>query len=371
MNSIDESVMSRALALAERGRGHVEPNPMVGAVLVRDGGIIGEGWHQRFGDPHAEVNALAAAGAAARGATLYVTLEPCCHHGKTPPCTDAIIRAGVARVVAAMADPFPQVAGRGLAALRQAGIEVVAGVGETAARELNAPYVKLHATGQPYVIAKWAMTLDGRIATRKGDARWVSGEAARQRVHQLRGRVDAILIGIGTALADDPWLTARPPGPRTATRVVLDTRLRLPLASQLVQTARAAPLLVVHAEGVDGGARRALEADGCECLALPVANNQLLLTALLAEMGRRRWTNLLIEGGAGILGSFLDAGAIDEVWIFVAPKLIGGAAAKPVMAGKGVAAMAQAIPVRSWSVEAVGEDLLLRGRLTSGLPIDG
>ena len=357
--------MAVPLGLAERGRGYVEPNPMVGAILVRDGKIVGEGWHQRYGEPHAEVHALAAAGEAARGATLYVTLEPCCHHGKTPPCTDAIIRAGVSRVVAAMADPFPQVSGSGFDRLRQAGVDVLVGVGALAAAELNAPYLKLQATGQPYVIAKWAMTLDGRIATRLGDARWVSSEASRERVHQLRGRMDAILVGIGTALADDPWLTARPPGPRTATRVVLDTHLRLPLASQLVQTARTAPVLVVHGQGVDGGTRRALEAAGCECLAVPVDNNRLLLSALLTEMGRRRWTNLLVEGGAGILGSFLDAGAIDEVWVFVAPKLIGGVAAKPVIVGRGVAAMAQAIAVHNWSVEPIGEDVLLRGRLTT------
>jgi diaminohydroxyphosphoribosylaminopyrimidine deaminase / 5-amino-6-(5-phosphoribosylamino)uracil reductase len=364
MSSSDESLMARALELAARGRGHVEPNPMVGAVVVRGGQVAGEGWHERYGEAHAEVSALAAAGEASRGATLYVTLEPCCHHGKTPPCADAILRAGISRVVAAMADPFPQVAGRGFELLRQAGIEVALGIGEGAARELNAPYLKLLATGQPYVIAKWAMTLDGRIATRTGDARWVSGYASRHRVHELRGRVDAVLVGIGTALADDPWLTARPPGPRTATRVVLDSHLRLPLASQLVQTARTAPVLVVHGEGVDGAARRALEAAGCECFAVPADDNRLRLPALLAEMGGRRWTNLLIEGGAGILGSFLDAGAIDEVWVFVAPKLIGGAGAKPVMAGRGAAAMAQAIPVRNWSVEPIGDDVLLRGRLS-------
>src|SRR5262249_21486717 len=230
--------MRRALALAERGPGYVEPNPLVGAVLARDGLIVGEGWHQRFGEAHAEVIALAAAGAAARGATLYITLEPCCHHGKTPPCTDAVIRAGVARVVAAMADPFSQVSGQGAARLRAAGVAVDVGAAEAEARRLNAPYLKLLATGRPYGHANWAMTRAGKIATRTGDARGISGEASRGRAQELRGRVDAIVVGIGPVLADDPLLTARPPGPRTAARVILDSQGRLPTTSQLARTAR-------------------------------------------------------------------------------------------------------------------------------------
>src|SRR5437764_12544149 len=218
MTETDGQWMRRALELAERGRGYVEPNPLVGAVVVRDGRLVGAGWHQRYGQAHAEVNALAAAGEAARGATLYVTLEPCCHVGKTPPCTDAVIRAGVARVVAAMSDPFPQVAGRGAELLRQAGLAVEVGPCEAEARRLNAPYLKLLARGRPYVHAKWAMTLDGKIATRSGDSKWISNRASRQVVHDLRGRVDGIVVGAGTALADDPQLTARPPGPRTAVR---------------------------------------------------------------------------------------------------------------------------------------------------------
>src|SRR3954451_1208374 len=236
--------MPRALELAERGRGHVEPNPLVGAVIVRDGRVVGEGWHQRYGEAHAEVHALAAAGAAARGATLYVTLEPCCHHGKTPPCTDAVLRAGVGRVVASMLDPNPLVAGKGAERLRAAGVAVEIGVGEAEARRLNAPYLKLLRTGRPYVHLKWAMTLDGKICTRTGDSKWISNEASRRRVHELRGRVDAILVGVGTALADDPQLTARPRGPRTATRIVLDSRGRLPPTSLLAATARIVPTLV-------------------------------------------------------------------------------------------------------------------------------
>ncbi len=237
--------MTRALELAERGRGYVEPNPLVGAVVVRDGRMVGEGWHQRYGEAHAEVNALAAAGEAARGATLYVTLEPCCHHGKTPPCTDAILQAGVARVVAAMTDPFPEVAGKGLSILQAAGVTVVVGLGEKEARRLNAPYLKLLTTGRPYIHAKWAMMLDGKIATRTGDSKWISGEESRRRVHELRGRMDGIIVGIGTALADDPLLTVRPPGARVPTRIILDSHARLSPHSRLVQTAKEAPVMVV------------------------------------------------------------------------------------------------------------------------------
>src|ERR1700722_6779156 len=244
MSFADETWMRRGLELAERGRGCVEPNPLVGAVVVRDGQIVGEGWHQRYGEAHAEVNALAEAGRAAHGAPPSAPLEPCCHQGKTPPCTDAILRAGVGRVVAAMSDPFPEVAGKGADLLRKAGVPVEFGLCETAARRLNAPYLTLLAVGQPYVHAKWAMTLDGKIATRTGDSKWISNEASRRRAHELRGRMDAILVGVGTVLADDPQLTARPPGPRTACRIVLDSRGRLPSFANLVQTARTVPTLV-------------------------------------------------------------------------------------------------------------------------------
>src|SRR6516165_11597427 len=240
----DADFMARALELAERGRGYVEPNPLVGAVVVRDGKIIGEGWHQHYGEAHAEVYALAAAGEPAQGATLYVSLEPCCHHGKTPPCTDAVLRAGIRRVVAAMPDPFPAVAGKGAEQLRQAGVPVEFGVGETEARRLNAPYLKLLATGWPWVHAKWAMSLDGKIATRSGDSRWISNETSRRRVHELRGRMDAIIAGIGTVLADNPQLTARPPGPRTPARIVLDSQGRIPDDAIVVQSARITPTII-------------------------------------------------------------------------------------------------------------------------------
>jgi diaminohydroxyphosphoribosylaminopyrimidine deaminase/5-amino-6-(5-phosphoribosylamino)uracil reductase len=360
MAETDTAWMRRALELAERGRGHVEPNPLVGAVVVRDGRIVGEGWHQRFGQAHAEVHALAAAGASARGADLYVTLEPCCHHGKTPPCTDAVLRAGVRRVVAAMQDPFPAVAGKGSTLLQAAGVEIEGGLCEAEARRLNAPYLKLLSTGRPYVHAKWAMTLDGKIATRSGDSRWISNEESRCRVHQLRGRMDAIVAGIGTALADDPQLTARPPGPRTATRVVLDSQGRLPINGHLVSSARQTPVLVVAAapplEKVAD-----LRERGCEVLILAGTDGRVDVEALLAEMGRRRYTNVLVEGGAGVLGSFLDAGAIDEVHVFIAPRLAGGAAALTPVAGRGVEKIAGALRLTEWRFEDMAGDLYVRG----------
>jgi diaminohydroxyphosphoribosylaminopyrimidine deaminase/5-amino-6-(5-phosphoribosylamino)uracil reductase len=353
--------MRRALALAERGRGYVEPNPLVGAVLVRDGQVVGEGWHRRYGEAHAEVNALAAAGEGARGATLYVTLEPCCHHGKTPPCTDALLRAGVRRVVAALEDPFPQVAGKGAASLRAAGVAVEFGVLEAEARRLNAPYLKLLATGTPYVHAKWAMTLDGKIATRTGDSKWISGSESRALVHAQRGRMDAIVVGIGTVLADDPLLTARPPGPRTPVRVVLDSRGRLPVTSRLAATTGETPTLIVTAGEPPSERAVALRRAGCSLLGLPGEQGRPAITALLEELGRRRMTNVLVEGGADVLGSFVDAAAIDEVHVFVAPMLLGGAAAKTPVAGRGAEKVAEALRLTGWDVQTIGGDVLLHG----------
>jgi diaminohydroxyphosphoribosylaminopyrimidine deaminase/5-amino-6-(5-phosphoribosylamino)uracil reductase len=359
MTAPDDLWMRRALELAERGRGQVEPNPLVGAVVVRDGQLVGEGWHPRFGLAHAEVNALAAAGESARGATLYVTLEPCCHHGKTPPCTDAIVRAGVGRVVAAMQDPFPDVAGQGGALLKAAGVAFESGVCEAEARRLNAPYLKLLATGRPYVHAKWAMTLDGKIATRTGDSKWISNEASRRHVHELRGRMDAIVVGIGTVLADDPLLTARPPGPRTPARIVLDSQGRTPVTCRLARTARETPTIIATA----GAAAPGLRELGCELVCLPSSSGRVALPALLDELGRRRLTNVLVEGGSAVLGAFLDARAIDEVHVAIAPRLAGGAQALTPLGGRGADKIAEALSLVSCSVQALDGDLLLHGWL--------
>jgi diaminohydroxyphosphoribosylaminopyrimidine deaminase/5-amino-6-(5-phosphoribosylamino)uracil reductase len=354
----DESLMRRALELAERGRGFVEPNPLVGAVLVRDDQIVGEAWHQRFGAAHAEINAITAAGDAARGASLYVTLEPCCHFGKTPPCTDAILKAGIRRVVASMLDPFPAVSGQGISRLQAAGVDVSAGVCETESRRVNAPYLKLTTTGRPYVHAKWAMTLDGKIATRTGDSKWISNEASRRRTHELRGRMDAIVVGIGTVLADDPLLTARPPGPRTPTRIVLDSHGRTPLASQLVRTAREMPTLIATANT----AVEELKDAGCTILPLPSTDAQVSVPELLDELGRRRMTNILVEGGAGVLGAFLDQREIDEVHLFIATKLFGGAEALSPIGGRGVARIAEALSLDRCEVELSEGDIIIRAR---------
>jgi len=351
----DTAAMRRAIDLAGRGAGHVEPNPQVGAVVVAaDGTIVGEGWHTVFGGPHAEVAALAAAGPAARGATLCVTLEPCCHHGKTPPCTAAIIAAGIARVVIASGDPFPAVAGRGIAALRAAGIDVETGVLGADARRLIAPFCKLVETGMPWVIAKWAMSLDGRLAAPPGADRWISSAESRSLVHALRGRIDAIAVGIGTVLADDPLLTARPPGPRQPLRIVLDSAARLPLAAALVRTAREVPVLVAAGPAATADRVAALRAAGCEVWQAAADSRSEQLRELLAELGRRRLTNLMVEGGAAVLQTFFAAGAVDEIQAFVAPRVIGGdPAALPTL---------PAVP--ACDVEEValpGGDILLRG----------
>jgi diaminohydroxyphosphoribosylaminopyrimidine deaminase/5-amino-6-(5-phosphoribosylamino)uracil reductase len=357
--SDDERWMRQALALAERGRGAVEPNPLVGAVvLAPDGTIVGTGWHQAFGGPHAEVNAFAEAGQQAREGTLYVTLEPCCHHGKTPPCTDAVRRAGVRRVVVAMVDPFPKVAGGGIALLREAGIEVTVGVCEAEAQVLNAPYLKLITTGRPWVHLKWAMTLDGKIATRAGDSKWISSEESRRIAHELRGRMDAIIVGRGTVIADDPLLTARPPGPRVATRVILTSSGELPERCQLRTTAKQVPVLV-FTTAANKGKLAGWSADGCEIVAM----EQLSIDAVLLELGKRRMTNVLLEGGAGLLGSFLDAEVANEVHAFIAPIIVGGAKALSPVGGGGVEWLGDALRLKESKVQTLGTDIYITGRI--------
>jgi diaminohydroxyphosphoribosylaminopyrimidine deaminase/5-amino-6-(5-phosphoribosylamino)uracil reductase len=352
----DERWMWRALQLVERGRGHVEPNPLVGAVVVRDGVNVGEGWHEKFGGPHAEVNALAAAGDAARGATLYVTLEPCCHHGKTPPCTDAILRAGIQRVVAAMMDPFPEVAGKGIDRLRSAGVGVDVGQWDEVARDLNRPYLTLLRLGRPHVHAKWAMSLDGKIATRTGQSKWISGEASRRIVHELRGRMDAIIVGAGTVRADDPLLTARPPGPRTAARIILSGSGSLPTDCRLLQSVVEAPIILAVPDG-----RIADKPHGCQVLELPTRDGRPSVADLLAELGRRRMTNVLVEGGSAVFGSFRDAGLIDEVHVFVAPKLIGGKGALSPVGGMGLEGVNGGPAMTIMRSERVGDDVYVNG----------
>ncbi|MGO9599922.1 MAG: bifunctional diaminohydroxyphosphoribosylaminopyrimidine deaminase/5-amino-6-(5-phosphoribosylamino)uracil reductase RibD [Isosphaeraceae bacterium] len=362
MNTDDLAWMNLALAEAYRGRGAVEPNPLVGAVLVREGKLVGKGHHAHFGGPHAEVMALHDAGEAARGATLYVTLEPCCHHGKTPPCTDAIVSSGIKRVVAAIRDPFPRVHGSGLAILRSAGIDVDLGLHSEAAALINAPYLKRISTGLPYVTAKWAMTLDGKTAVASGNSKWISSPASRGLVHQLRGQMDAIAVGIGTVLADDPLLSARPPGPRTALRIVMDSKAVLPLSSQLVETVGQIPLLVATTSQAPPDRCEALRHRGCEVIVFGQGRHVPVLD-LLAELGRRDMTNLLVEGGGKVLGAFLEAGQVDAVDAFIAPILEGGDHPYTPARGTGAASMSVAARLQSVSFSEVDGDLRVRGIL--------
>ena len=358
--------MRRALRLAIRGRGRVEPNPMVGCVLVRRGRVIGEGWHRRFGGPHAERDALRRCNGSPRGATAYVTLEPCCHHGKTPPCTDALIEAGVSRVVAAVVDPFAAVRGRGIRTLREAGLRVDVGVCQAEAEALHAPFFKLRRTGRPWVILKWAQSLDGKIATHTGDSQWITGPAARREAHRLRGRVDAVLVGIGTVLTDDPDLTCRHVRPkRIATRIVLDGRLRIRRRAKLVRTARQTPVLIATTRTALRERRSTadwLGSAGCDVIALPGRRGRIDLPALLDELGRREITNVMVEGGGEVLGAFFDQGLADEALVFVAPKLIGGQRALDPLAGRGAASIADAVTLHHPVRRRVGDDVMLSFR---------
>jgi diaminohydroxyphosphoribosylaminopyrimidine deaminase/5-amino-6-(5-phosphoribosylamino)uracil reductase len=352
-----ERFMRLAVAEAERGQGRTSPNPAVGAVLVRDGRVVARGHHARAGGPHAEVVALVAAGARARGADLYTTLEPCDHFGKTPPCSRAVIAAGVRRVFVGSRDPNPEVNGRGVARLRRAGVEVVLDVLREACDRLNSPWFHYITTGRPYVTLKAAITLDGRIATRTGDARWVTGEAARAEVHRLRDRVDAVIVGAGTARADDPLLTTRLPGGggKDPLRVVLDSRLRLPRRLRLFHPASAAPTLVAHV--TDRAPRLGPGVEALRCRADRAG--RVDLEDLLARLGARGVTHALVEGGGEVHRAFLEAGLADEVLLHVAPKILGGGV--PWLSGDGPARMADALRLEGVEVRAAGEDLVVRG----------
>ena len=358
--------MRRALELARRGEGHVEPNPMVGCVIADGRQIIAEGWHQQFGGPHAEVVAIQAAGRLAAGTTLYVTLEPCCHHGKTPPCTDQIIAAHLARVVISRQDPYHEVQGQGILQLREAGLQVESGLLSAEASLVSAPYEKLIHQGRPWILAKWAMTLDGRIASRTGSSQWISGESSRALAHALRSRMDAILVGRHTVDQDDPLLTARPPGPRIATRIVVDSQASLSLDSQLVRTVDSAPVWVAVGHAAPEDRCRQLETAGCQVIRCQAASHAERLTQLLDELGQRRMTNLLVEGGGQLLGALFDQKSIDEVHVFVAPKLVGGEGARSPILGTGIESIDLARQIDQPVVQRCGEDIYIQGRVKSG-----
>jgi diaminohydroxyphosphoribosylaminopyrimidine deaminase / 5-amino-6-(5-phosphoribosylamino)uracil reductase len=363
----DELHLMRAIELAERARGRTSPNPLVGAVVVKDGRVIGEGWHEEAGLPHAEREALAACTEDPTGATMYVSLEPCCHHGRTPPCTEAIVEAGIKRVVVASDDPSEHASGRGLGILRDDGIRVdmAAGAPAHAARLLNQPFRKMAKTARPHVLFKSAMTLDGKVATSSGDSQWISGEQSRAMSHRWRAEVDAVAVGIGTALADDPLLTARIEGvARQPARVVFDSEARLPAASQLVRTAHEVPLYVVCSRGASRASTDALEAAGAEVIVAPGENEGARVRSALSELGARGIQSLLLEGGPHLAGAFLDAGEIDEVRLFVAPMLVGGRHARVPLEGQGVEAIDAARRALTCEVERVHDDVLIRARMT-------
>ena len=359
----DEPWMKLALELAARGRGFVEPNPMVGAVVVQQNEVVGLGWHEKFGGHHAEINALNQAGNNAKGSTLYVTLEPCCHHGKTPPCVESIIRAGVSEVVFAMEDPNPLVAGKGLQKLQEQGIKVSKSLLEKDARFLNAPFIKSFTVGKPFVIAKWAMTLDGKIATYTGESKWISNPEARKIVHELRGRVDGILVGIGTVLKDDPMLTVRPAGARTPLRIILDPSAKLPLDCQLFKTAQTVPVLMVVSKAADPHKVKLLKTHGIGVLIIDSDKPEIILNELLEYLGSMNHHNLLVEGGSTVLGHFWDQNLIDECHIFVGTKIIGGGKALSPISGIGFQKIPVTTQFEATSLKILDDNFYFQGRL--------
>jgi diaminohydroxyphosphoribosylaminopyrimidine deaminase/5-amino-6-(5-phosphoribosylamino)uracil reductase len=357
----DRRNMRLALDLARRGAGRTAPNPMVGAVLVRAGRVVGRGWHRRAGGPHAEIAALRQAGARARGATLYVNLEPCAHFGRTPPCADALIAAGVREVVAALRDPDPRVRGRGFRKLRSAGVQVRVGCGRRDAAALNAAFLRAAATGMPFVTLKAGMSLDGRIATRARRSRWITSEPARAQARRLRGRHDAVLVGVGTVLADDPRLTAgRGAGPA---RVVLDAALRTPPTARLLRT-RGGPVVILTRPGAPRVRRARLERAGAAVVEVKGGRDgRVSLRAALREMARRGVRSVLVEGGSEVLGAALDGRIGDAVTLFVAPRLLGGRGALPAFGGEGAAAPGRAARLDRVEIAPLGRDLVVHGRL--------
>ncbi len=350
--------MLRAVSLAERGVGFVNPNPLVGCVIVRDGCVIGEGWHERYGELHAERNALKNCTEDPRGAAMYVTLEPCCHYGKNPPCAEAVIAAGISRVVVGSDDPNPLVAGKGLQQLRDAGITVEKGICKAECDKLNRIFFHYITTGTPYCILKTAMTADGKIATRTGKSQWITCEASRRHVHETRKRVAAIMCGIGTVLADDPILNCRTEHPSHPVRIICDSRLRLPLTSRIVQTARDIPAIVAACEP-NPEKQAQLEKAGVQVLMLPSENGHVSLNVLMHVLGEMHLDSVLIEGGAELHEAALHAGIVQQVQIYIAPKIFGGKEAKTAVTGIGIDEISDAYQLSSPEITRIGDDILL------------
>ncbi len=359
----DETYMNLALELARKASGRTSPNPLVGAVLVRQGRVLAEGFHRKAGTAHAEAVALRRAGPQARGATLYVTLEPCCHTEKrTPPCAQAVIRAGVKRVVVAMKDPNPKVSGRGLRMLKEAGVEVRSGVLAEEARLMNRWFIHYMKTGRPYVTLKVAQTVDGRIATASGESKWITGPSARRAGHRLRAESDAIMVGIGTVRADDPSLTCRISGGRNPVRIIVDGRLEIRPEARVLDTREAATWIATCVPE-DHPARAALEARGAEVIHVPGRNGKLDLQSLMNTLGQRQITSLLLEGGSSLNAACLAAGVVQRAVFFIAPKILGGRNGLPSVGGPDPLKLEEAIPLKSTRLSRVGRDLVIEADL--------
>ncbi len=358
----DLTYMKLALTLAEKGIGWTSPNPMVGAVIVKDGRIIGQGYHKCHGKLHAERDALASCTESPKGATMYVTLEPCCHQGKQPPCTEAILEAGITRVVVGSPDPNPLVAGKGIQILKEHGVFITQFVLEEECQALNQIFFHYIQTKRPYVTMKYAMTLDGKIATRTGASKWITGEAARNHVQQQRHRHRAIMVGIGTVLADDPLLTCRIEGSRSPVRIVCDSQLQTPLSSQLVTTALAFPTILATCCG-DPLRKEAYEKKGCQVLTLPGQNGRVNLTELMGVLGAMEIDSILLEGGSSLHWSALESGIVQKALVYVAPKIFGGDTAKSPVGGIGVFQPNQAIQFKDGTITRLGEDFLIESEV--------
>jgi diaminohydroxyphosphoribosylaminopyrimidine deaminase/5-amino-6-(5-phosphoribosylamino)uracil reductase len=361
----DEKWMKRALRLAEAGRGRTSPNPLVGAVLVKRGKTVGEGYHARIGEAHAEIIALRQAGERARGAVLYINLEPCTHYGRTPPCVPQVIKAGVKRAVIGMEDPNPVVNGKGIEALRKFGLDVKVGVLEKECRRLNEAFCKYILKKEPFVVLKVAATLDGKIATRNGDSKWISGEASRRFVHKVRDQVDGVLVGIGTILRDDPLLTARSKEGREPYRIVLDSRLEIPEEAKVFEHSPSEVILVTTGSAPQDKIER-LQRRGVRVLIIDSRGGRVNLRSCLRKLGEIGVMNLLVEGGSRVNGSFLDEGLIDKLFLFLSPKLMGDPQALGVFGGVGISSLEEAVAIKEISIKRIGDDIFVEGYLEWG-----
>lgn len=359
----DEKYMALALELAEKGRGKVEPNPMVGAVLVKDGIIVGKGYHQAFGGAHAEIYAIHEGGMNCRGATLYISMEPCAHYGKTAPCVDAIIKAGIKTVVAAVIDPNPITSGKGIQKLKEAGVEVVVGVMEVQAKRLNVPFFKLIQKGLPYVTVKWAMSIDGKIATHTGESRWITCEESRKYVHKIRGQMDGILVGINTVMRDDPLLTCRIEGGRNPKRIVIDSNALLPINSRLLNTINKGEIIVAVSKNAQLSRMEKLEQLGCTIVQTKDMNGHVDLKELFQRLGEMKLTNILVEGGSRVITSVIEGHLADRVMVFVAPVIIGGEGAKSPVLGTGINKISEAEEIDEIEIKRFSNDIVIEGAL--------